>query len=234
MHRFFCDRKENEHFVLDESTLHHVKVARLQNENFLINYDNNFYVCSLVSNTNLAKIIEKVDINHEFSQDLVLSAPIIKPDRFEWMLEKSVELGVKHIIPMRSQYVNNKLIEANFNEKKYVRYRTKIKEAAQQSFRNIIPTISPVSSLKEIVNQYLAQNYTIYVAHEKVNSKAQLSNLSTQSVLIAGPEGGLSDQEIEWLISLNNANVKIVSLGKTILRAETAAISMLANVREEQ
>ncbi|MBU4689709.1 16S rRNA (uracil(1498)-N(3))-methyltransferase [Mycoplasma zalophidermidis] len=234
MHRFFVNEKLENTFKLDDQTLHHIKVARLSKDNFLVNYQSEFYECQLETNTNLAKIIRKVNINHEFDNDLILAAPIIKPERFEWMLEKSVELGVKKIIPMISKYCNHKLIDSCFSEKKYMRYQTKIKEAAQQSFRNIIPDITKPQILEHIINKYLIQNYTIYIALEILDDSLQTDILVTNSVMIAGPEGGFNENEIEFIKKLasTNENIKLISLGTRILRAETAAITMLAKVKE--
>ncbi|MCT4469889.1 16S rRNA (uracil(1498)-N(3))-methyltransferase [Mycoplasma sp. HS2188] len=233
MHRFFVSQKINNSFVLDSDLLHHLKVARLFDDEFLLNYHNEFYRCRYNKDTNQADIIAKVELNHEYQSDLVLAAPVIKGERFEWMIEKAVELGVKTIIPMLSQFSNRKYLEINFkNEKKYVRYRTKIKEAAQQSFRNIIPQITQVQSFRELITQYLDKNYNIYIAHEQLDSKHQINSIQTNSLIVVGPEGGLSKDEIEWSIALNNDKIHFISLGKRILRAETAAISMLALVKE--
>ncbi|MBU4690683.1 16S rRNA (uracil(1498)-N(3))-methyltransferase [Mycoplasma sp. ES3157-GEN-MYC] len=234
MHRFFVNEKIGNTFKLDDQTLHHIKVARLSKDNFLINFQGEFYECQLETDTNLARIIRKININHEFNNNLILAAPIIKPERFEWMLEKSVELGVKKIIPMISQYCNHKLIDSSFSDKKYIRYQTKIKEAAQQSFRNIIPDITKPQKLEHIVNEYLNQNYTIYIALETLDNSLQTNFLVTNSVMIAGPEGGFKENEIEFIMKIasTNENIKLISLGARILRAETAAITMLAKVKE--
>ncbi|BAP01024.1 ribosomal RNA small subunit methyltransferase E [Mycoplasmopsis californica HAZ160_1] len=232
MHRFFCDQKDGDTFVLDSNLLHHIKVARLENENFLINYKNQFYECFFEKNTEKAHIIAQRNIDNEFNGNVVLAAPIIKPDRFEWMLEKSVELGVKTIIPTISQYCNHKLIESNFNPKKYMRYQTKIKNAAEQSFRNILPQITQPNKLLNTISHYAKLNYTIYVAHETLNSEYQITSLTTNSLIVAGPEGGFNDKEIQAIKDLNYSKIVFISLGKRILRAETAAIAMLAKIQE--
>lgn len=232
MHRFFVEEKEDNSFILTEQVIHHLKVARLFNEHFLVNYQNEFYECVYNSKTQKADIIDKVNINNEYQNDLILAAPIIKIDRFEWMLEKAVELGVKTIIPLISQYVNHKLIDSAFNDKKYIRYKTKLQNAAEQSFRNLIPKITNPQSFQEIITDFLAKDYKIYIAHEQLNSNYYVDNLQTKSVILVGPEGGFSQQEIEYLQSLKNSNIQFISLGKRILRAETAAITMLAKVKE--
>ncbi|MBY7705023.1 hypothetical protein JIY74_33245 [Vibrio harveyi] len=83
MHRFFCNNKFENHFILDDDLMHHIKVARLENDEFLINCDGIFFKCKLQNKTNIATIIQQLDINHEYQKDLVLATPIIKIDRFE-------------------------------------------------------------------------------------------------------------------------------------------------------
>lgn len=233
MHRFFCDTKQGDYFILDKELLRHIKVARLQNDQFLINFQGEFYKCNLIANTNKAIIHSKENIDHEFKGDIVLAAPIIKPSRFEIMLEKAVELGVKKIIPLISHYCNRNQIEFIFgSDNKINRLNTKIKEAAQQSFRNIIPYLDKPTELQQIIKLYKEQNYTIYVAHELIEPSWQIDNLATNCLILVGPEGGFSQNEIDNICEAAGENVKLVSLGKRILRAETAAITMLAKIKE--
>lgn len=233
MHRFFCDNKENNSFLLDKDLLHHIKVARLENDNFLINYQNQFYKCKLNKTTLCADIIEQVNIDNEYKKDLVLAAPIIKPERFEWMIEKATELGVKKIIPMLSQFCNHKYAQNNFSDKKMQRYKAKILSAAEQSFRNVIPEITSVQKFTNIIDFYIEKGYKLYLAHELVSTDNTLDSIETDSVVLIGPEGGFSQSEIDYVASKNYDQLKIISLGKTILRAETAAIKMLSKIKEK-
>lgn len=225
MHRFFVNDKQGNFFVLDKDILKHIKSARLENENILCNYKNEFYECKVENK--FAKIIKKLDINNEYKNDVILAAPIIKIKRFEWILQKATELGANSIIPLNTKFVNQTIVKYDF-EKKRDRFCEIIKNAAEQSFRNNIPKLTEIMTLEEVFDNY--KNHIKYLAYENKSTSFQIKNLDTNSVLIVGPEGGFSDEEIQ-LASKNHC--KIVNLGKTILRAETACLYMLSNVREK-
>ncbi|WP_029513020.1 16S rRNA (uracil(1498)-N(3))-methyltransferase [Mycoplasmopsis iners] len=224
MNRFFVKNKIDENtFELDENILKHIKVARLKNENFYCNYQGKFYVCKLENNN--ATILEEVNINHEYKNEVVLAAPIIKIPRFEWMLEKAVELGVTKIIPTITQYTDGSLVKYDL-PKKYQRHCEIVKNAAEQSFRNIIPQLTDPQKIADVLNEYQSKN--IYIAHEKA-SENRTTVLKTNSIIFIGPEGGFSDEEIALA---EQFGAKTISLGKTILRAETAAICALSKIDE--
>ncbi|UUD34712.1 16S rRNA (uracil(1498)-N(3))-methyltransferase [Mycoplasmopsis caviae] len=225
MHRFFVDKKiDNEHFELSVQILKHIKVARVENEEFICTYEGEFYKCKLKNKT--AYIIEKLNLNNEFNKPLILAAPIIKIKRFEWILQKATELGVSTIIPFVSKYTDSKILKYEFNSK-LERFGEIIKNAAEQSFRNIIPQLTTPMNLKQIVNAY--PNESKYLAYENLQNESNNISYPTNSILIVGPEGGFSDEEIEFA---QKNNIKITSLGKRILRAETACLYMLSNVKE--
>lgn len=225
MHRFFVDKKIDEnHFSLDQLTLKHIKVARLEKDHFYCNFNAQFYECILENN--YAKILTKTTINNEYQQAVILAAPIIKNKRFEWILQKATELGTTKIIPLVSQYTENNLVKNDFKESKYTRYYEILKNAAQQSFRNIIPSLDKPTKLEDILKAN--HDKKIFIAYENETSSKVIS-LPTNSLLIVGPEGGFSEAEIT-LASKYKANV--INLGKTILRAETACLTLLSKVIE--
>ncbi|KKB27006.1 Ribosomal RNA small subunit methyltransferase [Mycoplasmopsis meleagridis] len=224
MHRFFVNKKiENNYFELDDKLINHIKVARLEKDIFLCNYLNEFYEC--VFENQKAKIIRKKNINNEFKNEIILAAPIIKIERFEWLIQKAVELGATKIIPLISKYTNGNLVKYDL-ERKYKRFLEIIKNAAEQSFRNIIPSFEKPMQFKDIINKYNDKN--IYIAHEK-EAENKINFLETNCLILVGPEGGFSDEEITFA-TINKA--KIVNLGKRILRAETACLFMLSNIKE--
>ncbi|WP_406616748.1 16S rRNA (uracil(1498)-N(3))-methyltransferase [Mycoplasmopsis adleri] len=224
MHRFFVDKKEDNYFILNDETLNHIKSARLEKDHFLCNYEGQFYECFLENKK--AKIVQKEDIFHEYKNEVILAAPIIKIKRYEWLLQKAVELGATKIIPMNTKFTDQTLVKYDL-KKKEDRFKEIIKNAAEQSFRNVIPEYSNIMTLSEILTQY--KDYTKYLAYENEDTQNQIKQLKTNSIIIVGPEGGFSKEEVE--LAKENGCL-IVSLGKFILRAETACLYMLSNIRE--
>ncbi|QSF13817.1 16S rRNA (uracil(1498)-N(3))-methyltransferase [Mycoplasma sp. Mirounga ES2805-ORL] len=226
MHKFFVSEKKDNYFILDNEILNHIKVARLENDIFLCNFKGIFYECKLENKKGL--ILNKLDINNEYKNNLVLACPIIKQKRFEFILQKGTELGVKTFLPMKSRYTEKNNLDNNFNLKKYERYYEIIKNASEQSFRNKLASIERVHSFVEIIKYGKENNLNIYLAYENEDAKGSRL-IPTNSLLIVGPEGGFSNEEINFA-KMNKAN--IVSLGKTILRAETACIKLVSLVNE--
>lgn len=107
MFRFFVEQKEDNYFILTNEILNHIKVARVQNKNFICIYEQVFYLCKLEGKK--ALIIEKIDANHEFKNQVILAMSVINTKRFELTIQKAAELGVSLFIPMLSQNVEQKL-----------------------------------------------------------------------------------------------------------------------------
>lgn len=225
MHRFFCDKKlDSNYFELSDELLKHSKVLRIGSEEFLVNYQNEFYKCKLENN--LAKIISKQEINNELDYKIYLAIGLIKFERFEWLIEKATELGVFEIVPFYSQFTQKHKLLNQFQNKKN-RFEKIIKFAAEQSFRNIIPNLKDPISFEDLLNFYVNQKL---VAHEISDNQNFDLNLLTKNdlLLTIGSEGGFSSDEIA---KFKEANFKVIHLGKTILRSETAAISLISKVK---
>ncbi|MEA4276388.1 16S rRNA (uracil(1498)-N(3))-methyltransferase [Mycoplasma sp. 21DD0573] len=224
MNRFFVTEKNNDSFVLSKETLKHLQVIRIDTKPFICVYNEKFYECVL--DNNAAKIIKKIEQNHEHKYEVVLAMAVIKLDRFEWALQKATELGVTKIIPLKTQYTNHDLLKFNKFSSKYERFKTILQNAAEQSFRNKIPVLTELMTLKQVLNLSIQNKY---IAHEKIDISSNLPQpIDSDVIFLVGPEGGFSDEEIN-LAAKNN--VKVVSLGSRILRAETAAIFMLSQMK---
>lgn len=229
MHRFFVDNKSGNKFILDEDTKKHIKSVRIKKESFLINHLGIYYECKLSENYEFANIIKKLDINNEFAYDTVLLAPIIDLKRFEWLIQKATELGVKKIVPFISKFTNWKELEQQFT-KKYDRFNEIILNASQQSFRNYVPLLEKHDHLENVVKRYYDLNYDVFLAYEQASKNEEIKIDPKNLIIIVGPEGGFSIDEVNKIIEITNKKAKIVSLGKTILRAETACIYMLSQL----
>ncbi|MGX9358451.1 16S rRNA (uracil(1498)-N(3))-methyltransferase [Mycoplasma sp. 128] len=220
--RFIVNKKENNYFILDQETIHHLRVARQFNKTFICVYENEFYQCRYEDQK--AYIIEKLDLNHEFSKPVGLAVSLINWKNFELILQKATELGVSHIYPFKSRYSEMKVDDF---ENKRKRFEKIIFEACQQSFRNKIPSLSSVLNFEDVLA--IKDFDHRYIAHEKNQSEGHKFFLPS-SLFLIGPEGGFSDEEVNKAI---HAGFESIKLTKTILRAETAALYVIAKVHDE-
>lgn len=150
----------------------------------------------------------------ENNTDIVLAFSPIKPERMRFLLEKCTEIGVTKFIPV----IFDRTIIRKVNQEKLEHY---IIAASEQSGRVIVPEIAKETSLSEFLKS--ESNYQIIFCNEKEGDfLINKVTIKEKQIVVIGPEGGFTDQEREMLES--QANVKSVSLGKNILRAETASI----------
>lgn len=218
MFRFFVDKKTTNGFELSKETLKHLKVVRAEKENFICIYDKKFYECSLAGDE--AKIISELNENHEFEKEVIIAAGIIETKNWEMMIQKAVELGATRIIPIYSKNVSKKIFDI---EAKLERWNKITLGAAEQSFRNIHPLVEKPLTFEQVLNINIKNKY---IAHEK--KTALVKEKFDQDVLfLVGPEGGFTDEEVSLA---ETKGFEVISLGKRILRAETASLFVLSKV----
>lgn len=162
---------------------------------------------------------------------VTLALSIFKFDRMEWAIEKCTELGAEKIIPVIAQRTEARLAAAAI--KRVERWQRIAREASEQSRGLGPPDISQPTRLKPLLQLPSAIRAVLSESEDKVMLKSifSTSSLSTSSsgevVLAIGPEGGWTNSELDLFRA---AGWLSVSLGSTILRAETAAIAALAVV----
>jgi len=159
---------------------------------------------------------------------IILYQALPKGDKLDLIIQKCVELGAAEIVPVITSRSVAKLKDAT---RKSERYQRISESAAGQSMRGIVPKIHTAMPFVDAVKQ-LRENETTLVAYEEERTQtlqASLENIKTQKRINIwiGPEGGFAKDEIETLIA---RGATPVTLGKRILRTETAAIAMMAQV----
>jgi len=156
---------------------------------------------------------------------LTLLAALFKFDRFEWMLEKVTELGVERILPVETQRSEKGLFEASW--KRSERWRRIAHEAGQQARRLRAPEILPAVRFEAALTEAADSRFFFdeETAPPLVASLPALRVPGSRVALLVGPEGGWTDPERRKACELGWSSV---SLGPTVLRAETAAIAALA------
>ncbi len=165
----------------------------------------------------LAEIVEVRRGNAEPRTHLTLFQAAIKPARFELVLQKATELGVRRVVPFTCER------SVAIGERPE-RWQAILVEAAEQSGRRIVPEMAGQRSFEECVTE--AAQAAAFLPWEGATSGA-LRKTEGRVSLIIGPEGGFSKPEIEYARS---KGVEVVSLGRRVLRSETAAIVAVALV----
>ena len=195
------------------------------------------YICTIVDN-NVDKVLitpyEQVIGTNELSTKITVAIPPLKNDKIEYLMQKLTELGVSNIVLFNSER-NIAKIKKDKVDSKLNRWNKIVKEAAEQSKRNVIPDITYVDSLKDLIafSEKFDHKVVAYekesVNEENINLKNLLhSDLSNKEVIaVFGSEGGLSEQEVDFL---TENKFDVIGLGKRILRAETAPLYLVSCV----
>lgn len=187
----------------------------------LFNGHDGEYIGTIEKTSKKAALITNIEQTRQQLQNdhkKTLYFPLIKKDRLAFMIEKAVELGVTDLVPFTSDHTDSPRFNADKTEKHII-------EAAEQCERLTIPTLHPICTLDDI----LSLGTAIHCAIERDPDLSPLPipcDTRVDYACIVGPEGGWSARELELL--KNTRTIIPASLGDNILRAETAAIYMLA------
>ena len=237
MHHFFVtpEQVREENIIIEGSDVNHIKnVLRMKiGEELEISDGNNKkYLCeieSMSSDEVCAIIKEELDVDTELPSKIYLFQGLPKSDKMELIVQKAVELGVFEIIPVVTKRAVVKLDDKKAS-KKIERWQAIAESGAKQSGRNVIPEVKKVMAFREAV-QYAKSLDILLVPYELAEGMAEtktlISNIKPgQSVgFFIGPEGGFETSEVEYAIE-NGA--KAITLGKRILRTETAGLTTLS------
>lgn len=232
MQRYFAlDKNLN---LTSKDIFHIKKVMRMKVNDFIeIVYDEKVYLCKILSldgNDIKFNVEEELDTNNELSKKITIVFSIVNETKTDFILQKCTELGAYDFIPYASSRSKTKIEKKE--DKKIERWNMITKEAAEQSYRNISPKVYNVKTLSEICN--LDYDLKI-VLSTKENEKSiknvmQNNNNCDRIIIVVGPEGGLDTNEEK---KLKENGFILTSLGKTILRTETAPIFVMSALKYE-
>lgn len=234
MDRFFSNNidLQNNKIIIDGDDVKHItKVLRMKEDNLLEICDNNDneYIAKI---KNMGKkeisldIVEKKEIKRESKVRVKLFQGYPKGSKFELIIQKLTEIGVCNITPLITKRVINKSLKEK-EAKKFDRWEKIIYEASKQSKRGKIPTLNGFLDLEEMIEQTKDDDLKIvfYENEDDLNLKNIISKENKEDIksvsVVIGPEGGFEEEEIEML---KENNYYISTLGKRILRTETASI----------
>lgn len=174
-------------------------------------------------------ILERERPDTELSCPITLYMGLLKSDKPEFVIQKAVELGAVRIVPVITRRTIVRL-DAKKAAAKLKRWQTVAEAAAKQSKRAVIPDVSPVFSFEQAVEEAAKSDILLIPYEQETNierTRTILRSIRTGQSIAAfiGPEGGFEPSEVEAVTSRGG---KSITLGRRILRAETAAVTMLS------
>jgi len=229
MHQFFVPHIDNNIITLSEYEAKHFRVLRLTEKDNIYVTDGKGTQCKVkvkeISKKRVVlNVLEKKIFPSPSPKLIIAIAPTKGNERFEWFLEKAVELGVTDILPFYSKFSERKKINLTRIKKIMV-------AALKQSMRAYLPKVEEIKSFTELL--HLPKDYSglYFIAHCRKKDLQLLKEyeLTGKNVcVLIGPEGGFSDNEIEEAIA---AGWQEVSLSKNRLRTETAALAAALTIK---
>lgn len=177
-------------------------------------------------------VIVSVKNDTESNIKVTLYQALPKASKMEFIIQKTTELGIVRVVPCTLSRCVVRL-DGKDAAKKVERWQKIADEAAKQSGRGIIPEISPVMSFRDAVEEMQKSDlcFVPYESAEDIRLKPVLSSTPAKTIgYMIGPEGGFSPEEAEYL---KNRGIPLVSLGKRILRTETAGMAVLSMLMYE-
>ncbi len=208
---------------------HLIRVLRTKPDTpiILFNGDGFDYLCkTLDSNAKktLVAVEEKTSVDNESNLSITLIQGLSRQDRMEATIQKSVELGVNRIIPVICQRSNSRL--ANDKKIKKLAHWQKVAiSACEQSGRSIIPEVTEITTLANILPLLNPQAQKFTLHPEAKNSLKEVKHNQQTIELFIGPEGGLNDEETNFLQQNDFTDIRF---GPRILRTETAGPAVIS------
>lgn len=238
MYHFFVSEEQinGENAYIEGSDVNHIaNVLRMKpGEELLISVKGDWdYLCKIVDietdRVNL-KVLESME-QRELPVNITLLQGIPKSDKLEMIIQKAVELGVSEIIPVKTKRVVVKIDEKKVDTK-VNRWNAIAESAAKQSKRSIIPKVHEPMSIDnalEIVKDFGVKLIPYENADGIDKTRKILDNMDkTKNIAVfIGPEGGFEESEVE---RIKASGFEVITLGKRILRTETAGLALLSNI----
>lgn len=229
MHRFFAEKKsENLLYLAKEDIKHFKDVLRIKDdEDVEVYIDGNGYIAVLNSYTKdelSLKIISEIKEKYESDLKITLFQSLVKSDKMDFIIQKAIEMGVYSIVPIETK--RSIVKKKDIKDKKLERYKNIAKAAAMQSKREFIPSVFDAMRLDEAKEILDGFDLVLIAYEDELDNSIKNYDIKDKKniAIVVGPEGGFDISEID---ELKKCGYKSISLGKRILRAETAPIALL-------
>ena len=231
MPRFYVDFALSTDSVVElpDNVVRHLNVLRVKNteEIVLFNGNGKSYPALpevLEKRRASVRILREEATDNESPLNITLVQAVSAAERMDFTLQKSVELGVAEIRPVISERCVVRL-SGERAEKRVARWQEIVVSACEQSGRNIVPKVLPLTTYAQALQQLPQETAKLLMSLNRAQKLSDVQPQSGKVVFMVGPEGGWTEKEEQQAF---DAGFQSVTLGKRVLRTETASLAAIA------
>lgn len=231
MPRFYVDFALSPDSVVElpDNVVRHLNVLRVKNteEIVLFNGNGKSYPALpevLEKRRASVRILREEATDNESPLNITLVQAVSAAERMDFTLQKSVELGVAEIRPVISERCVVRL-SGERAEKRVARWQEIVVSACEQSGRNIVPKVLPLTTYAQALQQLPQETTKLLMSLNRAQKLSDVRPQSGKVVFMVGPEGGWTEKEEQQAF---DARFQSVTLGKRVLRTETASLAAIA------
>lgn len=231
MPRFYVDFALSPDSVVElpDNVVRHLNVLRVKNteEIVLFNGNGKSYPALpevLEKRRVSVRILREESTDNESPLNITLVQAVSAAERMDFTLQKSVELGVTEIRPVISERCVVRL-SGERAEKRVARWQEIVVSACEQSGRNIVPKVLPLTTYAQALQQLPQETAKLLMSLNRTQKLSDVRPQSGKVVFMVGPEGGWTEKEEQQAF---DAGFQSVTLGKRVLRTETASLAAIA------
>ena len=231
MPRFYVDFDLSPDSVVElpDNVVRHLNVLRVKNteEIVLFNGNGKSYPALpdvLEKRHASVRILREEVTDNESPLNITLVQAVSSAERMDFTLQKSVELGVAEIRPVISERCVVRL-SGERAEKRVARWQEIVVSACEQSGRNIVPKVLPLTTYAQALQQLPQETTKLLMSLNRAQKLSDVRPQSGKVVFMVGPEGGWTEKEEQQAF---DAGFQSVTLGKWVLRTETASLAAIA------
>ena len=231
MPRFYVDFALSPDSVVElpDNVVRHLNVLRVKNTEEIVLFNGNGKAYPalpevLEKRRASVRILREETTDNESPLNITLVQAVSAADRMDFTLQKSVELGVAEIRPVISERCVVRL-SGERAEKRVARWQEIVVSACEQSGRNIVPKVLPLTTYAQALQQLPQETAKLLMSLNRAQKLSDVQPQSGKVVFMVGPEGGWTEKEEQQAF---DAGFQSVTLGKRVLRTETASLAAIA------
>lgn len=231
MPRFYVDFALSPDSVVElpDDVVRHLNVLRVKNTEEIVLFNGNGKAYPalpevLEKRRASVRILREEATDNESPLNITLVQAVSSAERMDFTLQKSVELGVAEIRPVISERCVVRL-SGERAEKRVARWQEIVVSACEQSGRNIVPKVLPLTTYAQALQQLPQETTKLLMSLNRAQKLSDVQPQSGKVVFMVGPEGGWTEKEEQQAF---DAGFQSVTLGKRVLRTETASLAAIA------